>query len=214
MILDLHVHSVFSIDSPVRPEEYAQKLDAMRAEYAIDGFVLMEHNHMIAPEECDLDKIGREYGLVILAGVEADTYWGHLLVYGMTPGIWSRYRDARKQDPMAFAAELSEERVALVPAHPFRGGFIGMGERCRELPGVLAVEGINGSDSHEENASAMALAERAGFFTVGGSDAHFLAETGKGLTRFEREVRSMDEVVSEIKSGRCCALTLDQARRT
>jgi len=208
--LDLHVHSVYSGDSPVEPAEYARLMIEMRAEYDLSGFVLMEHNHFITREECDLEKLSKEHGLVILSGVEVDTYWGHLLVYNMTESLWSKIQEnnARKQEPVALAKLAAEEGAVCVPAHPFRF-FIGMGERCRELEGISAVETLNGSNSEQENRQAVRLAARTGWGATGGSDAHFKAELGKALTRFQNPIRSMDDLAREIKAGRCEALTLE-----
>ncbi len=212
--LDLHLHSVFSGDSPVRPEEYARKMAGMRERYDLSGFALMEHNRFITSDDCDLERIGRDHGLVLLAGVEVDTYWGHLLVYGMTERLWERIREngARKQEPRALALLIEEEGALAVPAHPFRG-WIGMGERAGELHGLCAIETLNGSNSAAENRAAREFAKRAGLAGTGGSDGHFLAELGKGLTALERPVQSMAELVREIKAGRCRALELDAARR-
>jgi predicted metal-dependent phosphoesterase TrpH len=212
LILDLHVHSLFSGDSPVKPEEYARRMAEMRKEYDLAGFALMEHNHFITPEECDLDRLSRKYGLLIVAGVEVDTYWGHLLVYGMTKRLWERIQEngARKQEPLALSRLILEEGALAVPAHPFRG-WIGMGERSRKLSGLCAVEALNGSNSEEENRSALRFAERHGLARIGGSDSHFTAELGRALTRFNSPVQSMEDVAAEIKAMRCEAITLEQA---
>ena len=214
MNLDLHVHSVFSGDSPVKPFEYARRIIEMRAEYDLSGFVLMEHNHFITKDECDLEGLSRECGLVILSGVEVDTYWGHLLVYGMTEPLWEKIQEngSRKQEPVALARAALEEGALCVPAQPFRG-WIGMGERSRELEGICAVETINASDKENENAPAKRLAEKMGWAGTGGSDAHFPLELGKAMTGFSKPVGAMQDIIGEIKARRCRAITLEQARK-
>jgi len=210
--LDLHVHSTFSGDSPVKPEEYAKRMAEIRQDYDLSGFALMEHNRFITAADCDLEEIGRAYGLTVLAGVEVDTYWGHLLVYGMTGRLWERIQEngARKQEPLSLSRLIEEEGALAVPAHPFRG-WIGMGERSRQLSGLCAVETLNGSNTEAEDRAARDFAARAGIGCIGGSDGHFLAELGKGLTSFINPVRSMEDVVAEIRAGRCRALTLHEA---
>jgi predicted metal-dependent phosphoesterase TrpH len=214
MNLDLHVHSVFSGDSPVKPFEYARRLVEMQSEYEIDGFVLMEHNFFITRAKCDLEELSREHGLVILSGVEVDTHWGHLLVYGMTERLWAEIQEngSRKQEPVALARAAAREGALCVPAHPFRW-FIGMGERSRELEGICAVETINASDKESENAPAGWLAHKMGWAGTGGSDAHFPLELGKAMTCFEKPVLTMQDIILEIKARRCRAVTLDQARK-
>ena len=214
MILDLHVHSVYSVDSPVRPEEYARRMVELRADYDLSGFVLMEHNYLLKKKECDLYELSREYGLVILAGVEVDTFWGHLLVYGMPKGLWLKIEDSgtRKQEPVKLAREVEAEDGALVPAHPFRG-FIGAGVRCKNLPGVRAIETLNGANSEEENDAAIKYAAKEGLAATGGSDAHFLGELGNALTRFSSPIRDMQGLTREIRAGRCQAITLEEAKK-
>lgn len=214
MNLDLHVHSIFSGDSPVPPEDYARRMVELRAEYELDGFALMEHNFWVRPEVCDLAALSDRYGLTILAGVEADTYWGHLLIYGVTDRLWKELagNGKKKQEPRWLAEAAEEEGAVVVPAHPFRF-YIGMGERCRELTGVRAVEVINGSNTEDENRPAEKLAKKMGWAATGGSDSHFPAELGKALTRFERPIKTMQDLTAELKAGRCEATWLEEAKR-
>ena len=213
MILDLHVHSIFSLDSPTTIETYARRMVELRQDHRLDGFVLMEHNRLLTPADCDLEALGRQYELVILAGVEADTYWGHMLVYGLPPEEWDRARanGARKQEPKSFCERAAAAGAVVVPAHPFRG-WLGAGEMAATLPGVTAAEALNGSNSDDENRAAMDFVARHGFTATGGSDAHFPAELGQALTEFEGEVRDLDALVTEIKAGRCRARRLEEVR--
>jgi hypothetical protein len=215
LILDLHVHSVFSLDSPTRVEAYAERISELREEFEIDGFALMEHNKFISPEEIDLAAIGARHGLVILSGVEIDTYWGHFLVYGMTPELWAKIAEAnlRKQEPVALARLIVEDGGALLaPAHPFRT-WIGAGERCRDLAGMCALEGLNGANDEAENRTALNFAKKMNWATIGGSDAHFPAEIGKALTRLDNAVSNMAGLAAEIRAGRCRAISMEEARR-
>ncbi len=215
MIFDLHVHSTFSRDSPVTVEEYAQKTVELKSRFPIHGFVLMEHNYLVEPAECDLAALGEKYGILILAGIEIDTYWGHMLVYGIGGELWTRIKQglrpgSKKTDPQLLAESVKMEKdMLMVPAHPYRF-FIGPGERCASLPGVGALEVLNGANEDVENYAALELAMRKGLTMTGGSDAHFLPELGKCLTGFEKQIGSMPELVAEIKAGRCRALTGEQ----
>lgn len=205
---------MFSGDSPAHPEEYARRMMEMKKEFELSGFVLMEHNHMVSQRECDLGALSEKYGLVILAGVEADTFWGHLLVYGMTGELWDAVQanKERKQEPISFTRTAHENGAVVVPAHPFRG-FIGVRDRCDQLPGVNLIEGLNGANSGLENIAALDFGKRMGWAMTGGSDAHFLGELGGALTRLQKEVRTMDELVRELRAGRCEPLRLEQAKR-
>lgn len=214
MILDLHVHSVFSGDSPTTIETYARRMNELREQYRLDGFVLMEHNRLLTPDDCDLEALGREHGLVILSGVEADTYWGHLLIFGLPPAEWDAIREngARKQEPVSLCKRAAAAGAVVVPAHPFRG-WLGARDRAGELPGVNAIETLNGGNADEENLAAVELARSGGLAGTGGSDAHFPAELAQAVTEFEREVRSLAALVGEIKAGRCAARRLMEVKR-
>ncbi len=186
----------------------------LREEHEVDGFALMEHNHLVTPSECDLEELGREYGLLILAGVEVDTHWGHILAFGMTEELWDSIQEPgkRRWDPAVLAREVVAIGGIMVPAHPFRFP-IGVGARAENLPGIRAIEGINGANEPGENAAARAYAAKRGLAMTGGSDGHYLSELAGGLTRLERPVTTMAELVAEIKGKRCEPLTLEQARR-
>ena len=214
MILDLHVHSVFSLDSPTTAETYARRMTELRQDHHLDGFVLMEHNRLLTAADLDLPALARQYDLVILTGIEADTFWGHMLVFGLPPAEWDAIRanGARKQEPMEFCRRAAAAGAVVVPAHPFRG-WLGAGEMAATLPGVTAIEGLNGSNSDDENRAAMDFVARHGFAATGGSDSHFVGELGNALTEFEREVSDMAGLVAEIKAGRCRPRRLAEVKR-
>jgi predicted metal-dependent phosphoesterase TrpH len=199
MLLDLHVHSSYSLDSPTRPEEYAEAA----VELGLDGLVFMEHKRLVT--DFDFAGLGRRYGLVILHGVEAETYWGHLLLYGATPELAQTFDLTRRLDPVPLARALHECGGLAVPAHLFRP-YISLGLRAQELPGCVAVETMNGGNTEDENRAAAQWAANVGLFAVGGSDAHFRAELGACRTELENPVGTMAELVSEIRAGHCRAV--------
>jgi len=210
-ILDLHLHSVFSIDSPVQPEEYVEHLAALRKDFRIDGLVFCEHRKFAA--DFEYQALAQKYGVLVFAGAEAETRWGHLLVFCADLKWMSKVNFEQKFDPKELVLEVEAHQGIAIPAHPFRGMFaMGMGERATELPHLYALETINGGNRPEENQKAIELADKLGVAQVGGSDAHFLEELGLGLTEFEAEIGSMEELIQEIKKGRVQALLRDDAR--
>jgi len=52
------------------------------------------------------------------------------------------------------------------------------------------------------NLFACELAQRLGFTTSGGSDAHFIDELGKCITVFDKDLRSEVDLMEELKAGR------------
>jgi predicted metal-dependent phosphoesterase TrpH len=209
MILDLHVHSKYSMDSPVEPEEYALTLAEMQKSYNIHGFVLMEHRVFVQEE--DFSELGEKYGITILNGTEAETTWGHLLIYGVTTELMKEFPLDMKHDPVPLSRAVHSLGGLAVPAHPFRG-FVSMGMRAADLPGVQAIEVLNGANSGDENRHAQNLAEIMDLAQTGASDAHFIRELGSALTEFDNPVYTMQDLVREIKARRCRTITLEQAR--
>jgi predicted metal-dependent phosphoesterase TrpH len=209
MILDLHVHSIYSQDSPVEPEEYAQTLLNLQDQYRIDGFVLMEHR--IYVQDMDFNALGQKYGIIILNGTEAETTWGHLLIYGVTQELLENFPLDIKHDPVPLATAVHQTGGLAVPAHPFRG-FVSMGIRCVDIPYVQALEVLNGSNSEDQNQTALMFARKFDLAQTGGSDAHFVRELGLALTEFKNPIKTMADLVREIKAKRCRPITLEQAR--
>ncbi len=199
MLLDLHVHSIYSLDSPTPPEAYAEAA----VEFGLDGLVFMEHKRLVT--DFDFAGLGRKYQLLILHGVEAETYWGHLLLYGVSPDLAQSFDLFRRLDPVPLAQALHAQGGLAVPAHLFRP-YISLGARALDLPGCGAVETLNGGNSEDENRAAAEWAERVGLAATGGSDAHFRSELGTCCTRFENPVRAMAELIAEIRAGRCRAV--------
>jgi predicted metal-dependent phosphoesterase TrpH len=202
MLLDLHVHSTFSLDSPTPPEEYAGRAVAL----GLQGLVFMEHKRLVT--DFDFAGLGQKNRLLILHGVEAETFWGHLLLYGVTPALAQTFDFSRRLDPVPLARAIAAAGGLVVPAHIFRP-CISLGVRSLDLPGICAVETLNGANSEDENRFAVQWASQVGLFATGGSDAHFLSELGSCLTRLQNSVQTMAELIAEISAGRCQALRRD-----
>jgi hypothetical protein len=208
MIVDLHVHTKRSADSKAEAAAYA--LLAAQHHPALGAICFTEHR--CYPIDADTD---REYtelqersGLLIFKGIEADTDLGHLLIFGVTPELRRRFDLA---DRMLRAERLIEfvhgEGGVAVPAHPFRDSGYGMrldGLLAKLGPALNTVEALNGQNSAEENAAALAACEKLGLNPVGGSDAHFASTQWfmTCATELEREVTSVTELCTELREGR------------
>ena len=196
-------------DSPVEPEQYLERLEQLRKNYRIDGLAFCEHR-CFAPD-LDFEALGRKYGAVILAGVEAETRWGHILFFS-PDADWMRQMDfTPKFDALDLAAQFAGHAGIAIPAHPFRG-LISLGEKAARLPDLHAIEVINGANLPEENLRARMLAQELGAAETGGSDAHYLDDLGKGLTEFSAMVGSLGQMISEIKARKVRALSLSDAK--
>jgi len=92
----------------------------------------------------------------------------------------------------------------VVPCHPGRPN-VGLCEHYEKKPpldNVLAVELLNGGSRKGEDQRSAELIKRYGYRTTGGSDSHLVSLIGLCATRFEADVRTIEELVSELQGGR------------
>ena len=66
----------------------------------------------------------------------------------------------------------------------------------------LALETLNGRGSEKENEFSRRLCELMAMPATAGTDAHALADIGRCATHFERDIRSLEDLIDELKAGR------------
>ena len=211
MLIDLHTHThPLSDDSELSPDELI--INAKRA--GLDGVCLTEHDAVW--NESDIEALRRKHDFLVLAGAELNTEEEHIIVFGLSKWLIGMSRAEFVIEQVAKAGG-----VAIV-AHPFRrkifrGSDDPKNERFnRELDHacanplfsqVAAIEVRNAHADERENAFSQALADRLKLHGFGGSDAHEAADIGHAATYFERDIKSLDDLIAEIKAGRFRALT-------
>jgi len=211
MILDLHLHSELSDDSRAPVEAYLKLLQRKRAERPLDGIVLTEHRQFDLHR--DLRELEDRYGLLILNAAEVETDYGHVLVYGVNADILARFDFADVRLP---AQEVITEVYRLggvaLPCHPGRPnvGLCAHYESKGPLDGVIAVEALNGGSKKGEDARVQELMRQYGYAGFGGSDSHLVSFVGIVATEFDADIRSMDDLVRELRGGRCRAVDFRQ----
>ena len=211
MILDLHLHSDRSDDSRAPVEAYLKLLLRKRAERPLDGIVLTEHRQFDLHR--DLRELEDRYGLLILNAAEVETDYGHVLVYGVNADILARFDFADVRLP---AQEVISEVYRLggvaLPCHPGRPnvGLCAHYESKGPLDGVIAVEALNGGSKKGEDARVQELMRQYGYAGFGGSDSHLVSFVGIVATEFDADIRSMDDLVRELRGGRCRAVDFRQ----
>jgi len=201
MRLDLHIHTrPRSACSAIDPPELIK--EARRA--GLDGFCLTEHQRLWTPQE--LEAISGERGLRIIQGNEITTNQGDVLVFGYKEDIKGvvMIQDLRQ--------EVKKAGGLMIAAHPFRGFLLfgitqlrmDLEQACRRtvFQYVDAVEILNCKVTDPENEMARQVAERLGLLGVAGSDAHRLDEVGGCVTILERDVRTEQELMEELRAGR------------
>ncbi len=200
MLVDLHVHTVVSSPcSQIDPHQLVE----IAPRIGLDVVCVTEHEEM---EGAELTwQLGRERGFTILRGVEVFTDLGDMLVFGL-------YRSHFPlQTPFEeLVSDVREAGGVIIPGHPCRGAHDLFDTLGPEVAGNLmakvdAIEVRNGGTTPEANHTAEIMAGKYGLPGVGGSDAHFLMQVGRCLTIFERNIKTEEDLIEEIKAARCRA---------
>ncbi len=163
----------------------------------LQGVVITEHHYLWKREEIQALRLEAEVGddFLILSGQEVETDIGHVLVFGAKDTIKRgrhRLRELRRSFPAA----------ALIWAHPFRSGNV---PKEKELlnPMLDAVEIFSGNHNIKENCLGLSLWHKHKFTAIAGSDTHSEPLAGIFPTQFDHPVENIEDVVREIKKGRC-----------
>ena len=201
-ILDLHAHSEASEDSRAPVEAYLNWIKMRREQLPLDGIVLTEHRQWNAA--ADYRVLEDKFEIRVLKAAEVETDYGHMLVFGVNDEITGRFDFANVRLP---AQELISEVAAMggivVPCHPGRPN-VGLFEHYARKPAlenVVAVEMLNGGSRKGENERSEELIHKFGYKATGGSDSHLVSLIGLCATRFEADIRSIEDLVRELKDG-------------
>jgi predicted metal-dependent phosphoesterase TrpH len=200
--LDLHSHSEASEDSRAPLEAYLNWLKLRAAERPLDGIVLTEHRQFNGA--ADYRALEDKFGMLVLKASEVETDYGHVLVFGVNDEITKRFDFANVR---ITAQELIDEVARMggvaVPCHPGRPN-VGLCEHYATKPpleNVVAVEVLNGGSRKGEDERSIELVNRYGYRAIGGSDSHLVSLIGLCATRFEAEVRTVEDLVRELRDG-------------
>jgi predicted metal-dependent phosphoesterase TrpH len=125
-----------------------------------------------------------------------------MLVFGVTDEMTSRFDFANVHLPAQVVIdEIARMGGVVIPCHPGRPN-VGMFEHYSKKPSlenVVAVEVYNGGSRKGEDERSQQLAERFGYGEIGGSDSHLVSLIGLCATRFESDVRTIEDLVTELK---------------
>jgi len=193
MLLEMHCHtSRYSKCSQISPASLLSQVKKKE----LQGVVITEHHYLWREDdikalrlEAELDK-----NFLIMAGQEAETDFGHVLVFGpdVTIGEEISLKDLRENFPEA----------ALVWAHPFRNGNIPDGKKLLN-PMLDAIEIFSMNQTPKENYMGLKAWHKYKFTAISGSDAHAEGMAGAYPTQFDHPVFEMQDLVAEIKKSRC-----------
>jgi hypothetical protein len=185
--IDLHVHTNYSYDSVITPEElmfYAKKR-------GLDGVAITDHDRLDGAL-----KIAERADFFIIPGTEITSSEGHIVALNVENPISKGLDAGETVDEIHRAGGLA---VACHPATLYKGS---LGMHTREK--FDAVEVINAS-AFPFNLSvkrAKRLASELQASEVAGTDAHYGPEIGYAYTMIEAE-QTVDGVMEAIHKGLC-----------
>ncbi len=201
MKIDMHLHTFYSDDSIITPTELIQ----MARQRGLDAVCVTEHDSYESSEP--VKEAARKEGFLLFRGAELRTEQGHLLVYGIQNDnfltafreLYGKNKLPNMQDMIDYVASVGGTAV---PSHPYRTGYTKyLGDFSLSLRNIPALETENGISTDRENAAAHAAAMQMGLKETGGSDAHTPEQIGMAYTVFEREIKTMKELVRELRTG-------------
>ncbi|RPI45547.1 MAG: phosphotransferase, partial [Bacteroidetes bacterium] len=195
MIIEMHSHTAEHSEC-----SYVSAAELVKRAFQVgmQAIVLTDHHYLWDEEE--LEQLRKKSGVPeifsILSGQEVTTRdFGDILLYGARKTYKKQtitLAEIRKQDPDA----------AIVWAHPYRNKRTPTREQLMS-PMINAVEIFNSNHTILEASNALKDWHTFKFTAIGGTDTHAFSYTGSYPTIFDHPVHSMDELVEEIKAGRC-----------
>jgi predicted metal-dependent phosphoesterase TrpH len=185
--IDLHVHSCYSSDSVITPEQlvfYARKR-------GLDAVAITDHDRIDGAL-----KIAKETDFLIIPGIEVSSLNGHII------GLSVQEEVPIKLDVNETIDRIHEAGGIAVACHPiaFFKGSLGKHTNSR----FDAVEVINASafPFRYSVKRSEKLAAQLGKAQTAGSDAHYGPEIGCAYTIVEAELEC-EEVIKALSKGLC-----------
>jgi predicted metal-dependent phosphoesterase TrpH len=185
--IDMHVHSSYSADSIITPEElvfYAKKR-------GLDGVAVTDHDRLDGAL-----KIAAETDFLIIPGIEVRSSDGHVIGLNVTKPVPPEMSATETVNRIHDAGGIA---VACHPTGLFKGG---LGQRTNAS--FDAVEVINSSAipfayAVKQNTK---IASRLGKPRLAGSDAHYGPEIGCAYTLVNAEP-DVNSILKAIRGGLC-----------
>lgn len=190
MILDPHIHSIYSGDATPTPAQIIKRSQ----EIGLDAIAIADHNTLKGSQEAL--KISEKLdNFLVIPAMEVSTSKGHIVALGITEEVEKRNTPEQTIEDIR-----AQGGIAIVP-HPYvhyREGLCGYVEDLD----MDAIETLNSRYIFGiSNWRARKLAEKRGIPQIGSSDAHFLRAIGSCVTELEADL-TMGSVIKAILSGK------------
>ena len=185
---DLHVHSNYSKDSSITPQElifYAKKR-------GLTAVAVTDHNQI----EGSL-KIAKEAEFLVIPGMEVSSADGHIVALNLQELI---PRDLSAKETVDKIHKAGGIAIAVHPYAWFKGSLTSHVGAAK----FDAVETVNASafPFNRCKRKAMEIAQKLNLPCVGGTDSHYGPTIGYGYTAVDCEP-SVDAIIKAIVNGRC-----------
>jgi len=185
--IDMHVHSDYSADSLITPEElvfYAKKR-------GLDGVAVTDHDRLDGAL-----KIAAETDFLIIPGIEVRSSDGHVVGLNVTKTVSSKLSATETVNRIHDAGGIA---VACHPTGLFKGGLGNRTNVSFDAVEVINSSAIPFSYTVKQNSK---IASRLGKPRLAGSDAHYGPEIGCGYTIVEAKL-DVNDVVRAVRQGLC-----------
>jgi predicted metal-dependent phosphoesterase TrpH len=213
VLIDLHSHTwPLSDDSMLDPSDLIERTKAA----GLDGICLTEHDYFWDTEK--VRELAKKHEFLVIPGCEINTDDGHMLVYGLHRYVYGMHR----VDELAQMVETAGG--AMVAAHPYRRFIpwtprteqeyhhaLERAMRTKAYGYANALEAQNGRGTEFENTFSRRLAEEMQKPATAGTDSHAQRDIARCATYFEGDVRSLDDLIRELRAGRFYPVVMEKA---
>ena len=198
MIIDPHIHSVYSGDATGTPREIVKKARKI----GLDAIAIADHNSLKG-SQIALKEVKEFKDLIIIPSMELTTSKGHIVALGINEEIKKGLTPEETMEKIQEAGG-----VSIVP-HPFVRYRDGLLARTSTLK-MDAIETLNSRYIFGySNWRAKKLAQEENIPEIGSSDAHFVGAIGSCVTKVQADF-SIDSILEAIRKGK----TTPQGGRT
>jgi len=195
---DLHIHTKYSRCSNLKLDRILKVAKKMK----LDGISVSDHDQIIGAKK--IYKINKDKDFEVIISEEVSSEYGHFLVLFVNELI--KYKTFEE-----LLDEVKKQDALLIPAHPFDDIVKTSSDNRKGFDKNFLLENYKKFDAIEtfnsrsvlpwSNNMAKNFARKFRLAEVGGSDAHFWFEIGRGYTLFNDDLRKAIKNKRTITSG-------------
>lgn len=186
LYIDLHVHSIYSHDSKMKPETIIKR----SLKKGLSGVAITDHNTIQGAIVAD--SISND-DFIIIIGAEIKTEKGEII------GLFLN-EEIKSTDFYNVVDEIKGQGGLIIFPHPFKKGIINQEILVKE---VDMIEVLNARIKPEMNKKACLLAEKFNIPITAGSDAHTSFEIGMVRNQLPSGELDIEKIRKNLLDGSC-----------